>query len=231
MMFDKPKTIIEQLPDLTADSFTVRDNDNNVIIDGTSCLNVLIEQYGDYKTRSAVDYLWGLYNATHRADFLKAYLAWVAEYNPLENYNGDETNIYMTSDGAETSTTTHGKTTTTTANDVTNETSVTTFESTTYHPDAKTIQSGSTENTESGTTTVVTDHIEKSLTVNGKTYSADNVHAEIKNRHGNLGVTTSQQMITSEVQMRLYPLIIMYIGNFVSDYCYYVSDFADWWCE
>ena len=28
MMFDKPKTIIEQLPDLTAESFTVRDNDN-----------------------------------------------------------------------------------------------------------------------------------------------------------------------------------------------------------
>lgn len=230
-MFDKPKTIIEQLPDLTANSFTVRDNDNNVIIDGTNCLNALIEQYGDYKTRSAVDYLWELYNATHRADLLKAYTAWNAEYNPLDNYNGDETNIYMTSDGQETITTTHGKTTTTTANDVTNETSVTTFESMTYHPDEKTIQTGSTENAESGTTTVVTDRTTKSLTVNDKTYTADNVHAEIKNRHGNLGVTTSQQMITSEIQMRLYPLIMMYIDNFVSDYCYYVSDFADWWCD
>lgn len=230
-MFDNPKTIIEQLPDLNASSFTVRDNDNNVVIDGTNCLNVLIEQYGDYKTRSAVDYLWGLYNATHRADFLKAYAAWVADYEPLENYNGSETNIYLTNDGTETNTTTHGKTTTTTANDVTNETSVTTFESTTYHPDEKTIQSGSTDTAESGTTTVVTDRTAKTLTVNDTSYSADNVHAEIKNRHGNLGVTTSQQMITSEVQMRLQPLIILYIDNFVSDYCYYVSDFADWWCD
>lgn len=42
------------------------------------------------------------------------------------------------------------------------------------------------------------------------------------NRHGNLGVTTSQQMIQSELDMRHYDLISDFLEGFVKTYCFLV---------
>ena len=230
-MFDKPKTIKEQWDEYTLiqiNELTLKDSQNNTIITGLKVGQYIVEMYGQYKTRSDMLYLWAIYTTIHGADFLKAYDAWMANYDPIENYNGSETNVYLTNDGIVTNSTTHGKTTTTTANTVTNETQVTTFESTTYRPDSKNIQSGSTTAADSGTTSETTTHTPTTLTIDSTEYSADNVHGEIKNKHGNLGVTTSQQMITSEIEMRLKPLIMMYIDTFINEYAYYVTD--SWGC-
>ena len=230
-MFDKPRTIKSQWDEYTLseiNELTIKDGENNTIITGLKVGQYIVEMYGNYKTRSDMLYLWAIYTTIHGADFLKAYNAWMTNYDPLENYNGSETNVYLTNDGIVTNSTTHGKTTTTTANSVTNENQVTTFESTTYRPDSKSVQSGSTTAADSGTTSETVTHTATTLSVGDTEYSADNVHGEIKNRHGNLGVTTSQQMITSEIEMRLKPLIMMYIDTFINEYAYYVTD--SWGC-
>lgn len=217
-----PRRIDEQIDEYISPPpvSDIIDSNGDIILTANLLLNYLYHTYGNYKTNAPLSQLWFMYDAVHRADFLKAYTAWTATYNPLDNYNGSETNIYLTNDGIEMETITHGKTTTTTANDITNETAVTTFDSNTYKPEGQSTQTGSSTDAESGTTTTQRDRTGKALTVDGETYTADNVHAELKKRSGNLGVTTSQQMITSEIDMRLNPLVIMYIDTFISEYAY-----------
>lgn len=226
-----PRRIDEQIDEYTSPPpvSDILDSNGNVILTANLLLSYLYHTYGNYKTNAPMSQLWFMYDAIHRADFLKAYAAWTSEYNPLDNYNGSETNVYLTNDGEETETITHGKTTTTTANGITNETAVTTFDSAAYKPEGKNEQSGSSTDAESGTTTTRRDRTGKALTVDDTTYTADNVHAELKKRSGNLGVTTSQQMITSEVDMRLNPLVIMYIDTFISEYAYCIL--GEWGCD
>lgn len=212
------------------DHWNLRDNDNNLIIAGVDILNYIYDTYMNWKSQSPIDYLWVNYKTFTFPDFLKAWAAWQAEYNPLENYNGIETNVRQYMDGDETETITHGKTTTnsTGTDGIVTTTQVTTFDSTTPRDDTKTTNTGTTTATDSGTTTTGKVKTTKNLTVGETTYTADKIEAETNTRHGNLGLTTSQQMITSETEMRLNPLLMMYIDNFVHQYCYYVSDF--WGC-
>lgn len=227
-----PRRIDEQINEYTTPLpiSDIKDNDNNVILTASLLISYLYNTYGNYKTNAPLANLWFMYDSTHHADFLKAWTAWNAEYNPLENYNGIETNVRQYMDGETTQTVSHGKTTTNTilGDGMVTETQVTTFDSETPRDDTKTINTGSTETSDSGTTTTTTDQSVKSLTVDGTNYTADKIEAETNTRHGNLGVTTSQQMITSERDMRLNPLITMYLDTFISDYAYYVSN--EWGC-
>lgn len=229
-----PKTLYEQIEPiwdtLIDGTYSITDSDNNTILYDSDVLSYLQQRYGNYKTQADFTNLWRLYNAIHLADFRKAWAAWVAEYDPLENYNGIETNVRQYMDGNETETITHGKTTTnsTGANGIVTVTQVTTFDSTTPRDDTKTTNTGTTTATDSGTTTTGKVKSSKSLSVGNTTYSADKIEAETNERHGNLGVTTSQQMITSETEMRMNPISMLYLDTFVSEYCYYVSDF--WGC-
>lgn len=224
-MSDYKMTLKEQIAAFTASQiesiFKLTDGNNAEILTGGQVTNYLTYKYGDYYTLTPVQGLWVLYNATHRADFIKAYNAWTTAYNPLDNYNANETNVYLTSDGAETSTTWHGKTVTTSLTDVQTDNMITTDESQTPRLDTRTTNSGSTTDAESGTTTTCVDHTAKSLSIDGTTYSADNVHGELKKKTGNIGVTTSQQMLSAEIDLRMNPLIELYIDEFVSDYTYY----------
>ena len=232
-MLDTPKTLIDQIAEYTPEQidlyFAMKDSENNYILNGTTVTNYLKYTYGLYKTRADLHTLWSMYNAIHYADFLRAYAAYTADYNPLDNYNGTETNVYLNNDGIVTERTSHGKITTITANNVETENQVTTFESTTYRPDSKSTQTGSTTNADSGTTATTTEHSTATLEIDGTTYTADNVHGEIKNRHGNLGVTTNFQMITGEMDLRKNPIAMLYIDEFVNTYAYYVTD--SWGCS
>ena len=224
-MFDNPKTIHEQIPDLTASVFTISDSHNMTILGGSLVLSYFDERYGNYKTRSELSTLWLLYHSIHGADFLKAWAAWNETYNPIENYNGVETTVRMKQDGTETERVTHGKTTTnsTGAGGVVNETQTTSVDSGTYRNDTKNIQSGSTTNAESGTTTTTHETSEKSLSIDGTTYTADYVEGETKNRHGNLGVTSTQNMISQERDLRMNPIVELYLDTFISEYAYHTE--------
>lgn len=229
-----PKTIDEQISsyyDADIEHFKLTDKDGNIIVTGAEVLGYFTNTYSGYKTQITLFNLWDVYNAIYKPDFLKAYESSIMEYNPLSNYDSKETNVYLQNDGKEENKIIHGKTTTNTANDVINETETTTFDSTNYRPEEKTTQSGSTTVADSGTTTTEITKTPKSLAVGEKTYSADEVRAEIKEKSGNIGVTTSQQMLQSEIDLRLSPVVMLYLDQFANTYFYYVggvwNDFDD----
>ena len=72
-------------------------------------------------------------------------------------------------------------------------------------------------------------HTTVNKTVGDTTYSGDEVHTEREDKHGNLGVTTSQQMIMSETEMRLNPVIKQYLDRFVYQYAIYVGSTFEAW--
>lgn len=227
-----PKTINEQIAAYESEiieTFDIKVN-NVIVAAGQNVLDYMLFTYDQFKTQAPLYRLWSNYAILHGPDFSKAYQAWTTNYKPLENYNSDETNVYLTQDGVITDSTTHGKSTTTTANAVTNETQVTTADDTTYRPDSKNVQSGSTTAADSGTDTTTTTHTQTTLTVDGTEYTADKITGEIKSKSGNIGVTTSQQMLQSEVDLRLNPLVIQYIDMFMREYTYYVGgEFCDYY--
>lgn len=225
-----PKSINDQIDAIInagsteINKWVMKDSNNVEILSGLDVLMYMYDTYMYYKSQSPIDALWLQHYALSYPDFLKAYSAWTATYNPLENYNGEETTVRQKMDGLTTETVTHGKSTTHSLGTGGIETTVTSTaaDDSTFRNVDKTTQTGTTSDTDSGTTTTTTDTAVKSLTVGNNTYTADFVEGETKNRHGNLGITTSQQMISSEIEMRLNPLAMMYIDNFVHRYCYFV---------
>ena len=194
--------------------------DNVTIMESDTTIGYIRSKYGIYNTLDDIEMLWTLY-ATMTADDLKrSYNAFYSTYNPTDNYNGHEVNIYLNQHGMETETRTDDTTETNTANDVTGENYITTFDSTTYRNSDKTKQTGSTDRTNTGTVTTEKTHDTTTLTVDGTTYTADNVTAEIKDKAGNLGVTRTQEMILDEINLRFTPYIQRYIDNFIAQYAF-----------
>ncbi len=127
-------------------------------------------------------------------DFGRIYEALRMEYSPIENYDRKENNTrdYENS-GIDKASTTLGSTTTSTnigTND--NENKVSAYNESDYTNREKDIQSHNSTitNTGSGTDTTQTEYGLKRKEV-------EDIHV-----HGNIGVTTSQQMIESEMSLR-----------------------------
>lgn len=152
--------------------------------------------------KTASDSWW----KTHKNSITRIIDALYAEYNPIENYDKTEDNT-RTNKG--------------TRKDVGNETNdtriehtinenekinVSAFDSETYQPKE--------ENTTSGTNT------DKHDIKNNKTNTqTDDFIETIKNRtHGNIGVTTNQQMIESELQLRITNIYDRIIDSWAYDF-------------
>lgn len=132
------------------------------------------------------------------------------EYNPIENYNSSETEEITT---ANTSTTGNENTTTTTTNTESNSSGETTnkispYDSENFNNDSN--LNNSANSTISGNdTTTTTDS--GNITANGNT-------ARTLTRKGNIGVTTTQQMIESEFELRSKNLVFEFlekVSNFI----------------
>lgn len=221
------KYVYDAINDLTSGDVTLmglydnRTSPKTLIMLGEDIVVYLAKMYPNYKTLTPIFTAWQIYNSLHFDDFLKMYDAMIMTYNPIENYNSETIIADIKQDGQITETITHGKTTTDTANNVSNERQVTTFEDTTYRPDSKTTQNGSTTQAESGTTTTEKEHttvVER--TIDGQTYTGDEINEHVEKKHGNIGVTTTQQMIESEIALRFKPVIQLYIDTFVKEYFY-----------
>lgn len=230
-----PKTINEQIGDYIPEQIALFDIKvgGATILSGEYVTNYMIYTYDGYCTRAPLYMLWITYVNVHSTDFTKAYNAWTTNYDPLQNYDSCETNVYLQNDGVETVRVNHGKVNTTAASTKTGEIPtmtnyVTTDDSTTPRIDTQSTSTGVTTDTESGSTATTTEHSPSSLTVDNVEYTADYVKAEINKKSGNIGVTTSQQMLQSEVELRLNPLVMQYIDAFMRDYTYYVSRE---WCD
>lgn len=122
-----------------------------------------------------------------------------AQYNPLENYDRHE----ITDDNI-----THGHVITTDddlTNGLTTENTVSADNAATYQPNTKSTNSG-------------IDQRDISETHSGTDYTHKDSHI-----HGNIGVTTSQQMLTSELDLISRLDLIDYIADdFKSEFCLYV---------
>lgn len=147
---------------------------------------------------------------SRKTDFQYMWDALHAEYNPIENYDrhddfteeidsttNRESNVKTTQEGEanteDSSTTTPGRTT---------EEQVSAFDSGSYQPSKKIAESGteSSEGTSHGTNSSTTtgEGTEKSV--------LDHTKKNTGRSHGNIGVTTNQQMIESELQLRRFNL-------------------------
>lgn len=176
------------------------------------------------------------YNSMHIDDLKKAFEAWNANYNPLDNYSGETERIHTRDDGDETKTHTtggnggtHNKVTNQALSGTYTQHDTTTYDSATFRGESKDSQYGGTETIDDLHTEDKTSHSTVSKTIDSTSYSGDEINHEIEKKHGNLGVTTSQEMITSEIDMRLNPLAVRYLELFVAEFCSYVGGAWGWY--
>lgn len=152
---------------------------------------------------------------------LKAITAMNVEYDPLNNYDRTETrtrsesgtNTGTVTDAGTTSATT--STSTVTDRDETNETEhkVSAYDSSSYSPDNTDDGSNTLDETITGSGT--------SSGTSGNTRTDNLAHAitesESVRAYGNIGVTTSQQMLQSELDIALYNVYTTFAGLFAFD--------------
>lgn len=209
-------------------------NNNTLIESGTAKLYLKLN-YGSFICTDMYD-KYTTYNVMQAADLSKALAAWNADYNPLENYNGVIDRVTTDTHGDETRTHktggeggTHNKVTSAALANTATTHETTTYDSTALRTESKDSNTGGTETTDDLHTEDKTTHTEVNKTVGDTTYSGDEIHTEREDKHGNLGVTTSQQMIESECVMRLNPVIKQYLDRFVYQYAYYSGGAWERW--
>ena len=125
------------------------------------------------------------------------------DYNPIENYNSSETETTTsenaTTTGSENTTTTTTNSTTENSGDTTNK--VSPYDSENFNNDNNT----TTTNTTTGNTTDTT-------TINDRgNMSSNGTSSRTLTRKGNIGVTTTQQMIESEYELRAKNLVFEFL--------------------
>ncbi|MBO5932208.1 MAG: hypothetical protein J6Q19_00585 [Bacteroidaceae bacterium] len=230
-----PKTINEQIAEYDSsikETFDIKDG-NTLIVAADNVLDYMRFTYDGYKTQYPLYRLWSTYYILHHPDFVKAYRAWETNYKPLQNYDSEETFVHLISDGSNTETVTHGKVNTVSAGSGTNAPTtsnyITTDDSVTPRLETQSTQSGTTTDTESGSTTTSYTHTAATAAaIDGTSYTADKIESEKRTKSGNIGVTTSQQMLQAEIDLRLNPLVMQFIDMFMNEYTYYVSQE---WCS
>ena len=189
---------------------------DTVLIKSEYVENIFRLKYGTWKTLDETTedfkHTFNLYNEYMMPNLNKAISALTAEYNPLNNYEG-KTEIIQEY-GEQTQNFIKGQESiTNTNNAVTDNTEdyVTSYDSDIFSPSSKNKNDYGERisTTENGTRTDT-----------NTTNSYTNKVTEIKS--GNMGVTTSQQMITEEINLRLKNIYDMYIDNFVKNVCYMI---------
>lgn len=153
------------------------------------------------------------YNNQMAASLKKSLDAFFSSYNPIENYDSNEESTTTTGakeenfkKGANTDTTEIGQGIITTKSDVTS------YESNTF-ADADKVTTD-----EAARTTTATMG-ERSDVRSEK----EHVDKFVKHIHGNIGVTTSQQMIESELELRKRNVIFEYLTEFANMY-FFIDD-------
>lgn len=202
-------------------SITLQNNlnvtyNNTVLIKSEYVENMFRLKYGTWETLDETSedfkHTFNLYNEYMTPNLNKAIIALTAEYNPLNNYEG-KTEIIQDY-GQQTQNFIKGQESIkNTNNAVTDNTEdyVTSYDSSTFSPSSKNKNDYGERisTTENGTRT-------DTNTINSYTNKVTEIKA------GNMGVTTSQQMITEEISLRLKNIYDMYIDNFVKNVCYMI---------
>lgn len=201
-------------------------------IDRNTCIDNIILECGEFETlysdpffmRAAI----GTWSTKHYRTFEKWIKALNLEYNPLENYDrqedwtdtGNKQNTLGFTD--DTTTTTTGKTTTE-GNSEQNgftEDQVSAFDSNTYQESEKhVIDTDENHSDEVNSTNEMKNSSEQNTEGNEDT---ENVHTG--RIHGNIGVTTSQQMLQSELDISRFNIIQEITNLFMVELCIMVYE-------
>ena len=209
---------------------------NKTILSFDNLANYLGFKYFNYVTPHNLADAFESFKSITLPDILKAYNAYELEYNPISNYDSNEKDVKQLLHGLKTTTRTpnltnatqHGLTQTTSFTNRETENDVTTFDSTTFRPDDRTTESGTTTTGNSGTDSTSTTGTDTTIETydlttfveGGTTYSGDEIEINTNNKSGNIGVTTSQQMLQSEKDLRMSPILEIYLDKFINNYCF-----------
>lgn len=160
------------------------------------------------------------WSARRQPQWNRFYAAISEKYDPLENYDRlEKTSDYLTHGHKITTDDdlTHGETVTTDddlQHGLTTEAQISASNSSTYQPDAKNINSGTDQRdiTEEHTGTDERDYEETHSGIDKRDYDS--------HIHGNIGVTTSQQMLTSELELiPKLDLLAFIADDFHQEFC------------
>ena len=143
------------------------------------------------------DFLWIQFVTEHKKMLFDSYDALMLEYNPLDNYNGVTEFVHGQHKDIDSDVISKHE------GNNTSESHPYGFNSNSYSNSEKNISSFATNN--------YTDKHEHE-------YSA---YTDVENKHGNMGVTTSQQMIMSEIELRQYDLKKWFFDLFAHENLFY----------
>ena len=223
--------VSEEIHRYPANYFNIEDYEHNIIISTEVFTNYLKTNYNFYYLKVPLDTAFFDFTNSTYDDFMSMWYAWITDYKPLENYNRDETIQRIKNIGNE-KTTNGGDVTTesNTENDDNNKPATkhytTTYDSTSENRlESYDVSTGKT-NSETTTTQNTTSETEyKNITV-GET-TAHEIETTTNRTYGNIGVTTSQQMLQSEIDLRMKHLIELYFEQFCKKYLFYVGGDTD----
>lgn len=201
-------------------------------IDRNTCIDNIILECGEFETlysdpffmRAAI----GTWSSKHYRTFEKWITALNLEYNPLENYDrkedwtdtGNKQNTLDFTD--DTTTTTTGKTTTE-GNSEQNgftEDQVSAFDSNSYQESEKHIIDTDENHADEVNSTNEMKNSSKQNTEGNE----DTANVHTGRIHGNIGVTTSQQMLQSEIDISRFNIIQEITNLFMVELCIMVYE-------
>lgn len=211
---------------------------------GNRPLSPLIESViEDDKAETITESIWelvlGMIVYMYGDNWERIYKAITADYDPIENYSmsetetGDRENTVTREDNTTNNGTTTNKTTNSTSSTSTGKAEVVDhsennlqiygFNSTSFHP-SNTNDADTSSDTTTNNTTEMSGSINENGTITNTINTQGNetgneTHNRTLKRSGNIGVTTSQQMIESEIELRKYRLryeIMHSIGSYLT---------------
>lgn len=177
---------------------------------------------------------WASYNRLRLPSLRRIYDAMMQDYDPLANYDMIEHGADGRKHGKETSKTTPHGTTTETSTTTGKET--TTYnrqgaDSSSFQPYDQSVSESDTTNprkTETKTTYAngtysETEHSytnDQTATVEGVSVSGNDTNEHVMTRKGNIGITSSQQLLEAEISVRQYQMLADYVWKFIKEFCY-----------
>lgn len=212
------KTISEEIQELTIaqkQKFEIK-KENNVLVDSATVLSFFDIKYGEFTMPKTLYNSWALYKNTTITDLIRAYDAFYAEYNPIDNYDGVEEITHLEKHGTVSRTSGGSSTETSTANNINTINSVAPFDTADMTNNDKSVNSGSSETAISNDNSETTVYEETTL----GSETAHDITKDTIRKHGNIGVTMTQQMIKEEIELRFKPILIEYLTRFVYEYGY-----------
>lgn len=206
--------------------FAITHNDNTLYT-SAQVLIELVENYAEYfmsvpemfaeNAGGHFKTVWQNFLSLRIDNFAAAFAALNAEYNPISNYDMTETAADGEKRDTETRTSTPTGTTT-----VETDSKINGFDSVTPADAGTVTATTSYQNAVLTDTTTPTNT--KTMSFEGTEHSGYNkTNEHFLKRSGNIGVTTSQQMIESELQLRQHELLSDLLKKFADRYLFFAG--------